>query len=241
MNIIFTKDMMSLIENGQITKMGFSAVSIEGDTIHTRHPFVKCRDYFNGIIIGSTRGFTYGTIYGFELDTKNFPINLDRTEILLEISQGVIDRLESWLHLLNKVEVESSFEPTIFHSIKKGREVYLLVTGDKRWISSSAYISLYTYLLRLFAQIFAPKKMCSLDEGIVFLSKEGKGNDAMYARSQEKQGVKISELLGNYEEIMNGCNMLGMKHEFDETEIPIKEVHSVGGFQNFLSVYKKIC
>ena len=129
-------DPMLLTENSQVTKIRFASIDINGEKIKTRHPFVKCRDYFNEIIVGSHIRYSYCIVYGFTLDTENFPINLNRTELLLEANDKSRKNLIDNWYLLNGFEEENGFRLSSITPIKKEGETYLLILGDKGWIEN---------------------------------------------------------------------------------------------------------
>ena len=79
MKLSFKDNSMDLCEIDQESKMKFAFCKSIGDHVEVFHEPFKCRDFMNEVIVSQHLQHNFGPIWGFSLDYKNYPINLEIT------------------------------------------------------------------------------------------------------------------------------------------------------------------
>ena len=121
-------------------KFAFAVCVDEG--LKQVHDFIKCRDFFNEVVLSCQMGCPSPRIYGFEYPSLEYPISFKVTQLILrgEKLEGLVDRL----HILNDYEVSAGYAPTCLEEIEGTKFLYL--KADRVWTRSTVMISLYTHI-----------------------------------------------------------------------------------------------
>lgn len=124
----------------------------EGVVFEAVHPFVKCREYFNELLMTNHHPeFQYKPVYGFNYKQKEFPLNLDGTRIAIKfpniIAAKTFEKNLNWLHI---VEDFNGVDRTVLHKVDKDKHI-VIVEGSKMWVQKCVLTNIYTLLLKLCA------------------------------------------------------------------------------------------
>jgi len=139
---------MPLIEAFQANEIKFAFVNQKEEDFHMVHSYVKCRDYFNELLMTNVHpNFKYKEVYGFKYKQKEFPLDLSATRIALkfphkEQKQTFIENLP-WIH---KIEEANNTDLTVVHDISPSE---IVVIGSKMWVQKCLLTNIYTLLLKL--------------------------------------------------------------------------------------------
>lgn len=118
------------------------------ETVSIAHPYVRCRDFLNDVLIFSTYiKKDIGRIYGFSLEIKKNPIDWGNPQFLIKYEK--IEELNLFiknLHYLHQLEdfyeiPKTSVERTNFKKT-------ILISFSSFWVSNTLSLSFYTYILR---------------------------------------------------------------------------------------------
>lgn len=112
------------------------------------HPWIQCRDFLGDALFATFNKCPY-SIYGFKFDGTEKTVPTKLTYLLIKNSSK--EDLERNLKVLHHFEQKVKWKKTklIDLNTKDGSQPVFLVTSSKRWVSSTALISLYTMLWRL--------------------------------------------------------------------------------------------
>lgn len=129
----------------QSKEIGFSFCNKKRNTIKQIFHWAICRDFLNDVLIAEEQNIKVN-IYNFRYDPSKNKIDRDRTRFLLKFYDPKdIEYLLSNLSILNTIEKNNKFYPTILRKIEK--DIYL-VEGSKLWLNSTFSLHLYTFLLK---------------------------------------------------------------------------------------------
>jgi len=140
---------MKLDQNEQYISNFYSFVTkLTPETVSIAHPYVKCRDFLNDVLIFSTYiKKDIERIYGFSLEINKNPIDWGNPQFL--IKYGKTEELDLFiknLHYLHQLEdfyeiSKTSVERTNFKKT-------ILISFSSFWVSNTLSLSFYTYILR---------------------------------------------------------------------------------------------
>ena len=161
----------------QDSDLKFSFAVEDEKSIRQTHSFIKCRDFLNEALVSSQIGCESPAIYGFTYPTKEYPVDLEATRLIL--TGADFSNLHKNLQLLNGYEEtirqEELFEFTNLTEIPGTK--YLYLRSSSRWVRSTVMISLFTHIIRCLYQYDI-----DADNFLDFMSKcsEKSGNAAKY-------------------------------------------------------------
>lgn len=118
------------------------------ETVSIAHPYVKCRDFLNDVLIFSTYiKKDIERIYGFSLEINKNPIDWGNPQFLIKYEkEEELDLFIKNLYYLHQLEdfyeiSKTSVERTNFKKI-------ILISFSSFWVSNTLSLSFYTYILR---------------------------------------------------------------------------------------------
>ena len=140
---------MKLDQIEQYISNSYSFVTkLTPETVSIAHPYVKCRDFLNDVLIFSTYiKKDIERIYGFSLEINKNPIDWKNPQLLIKYGKPEeLDLFIKNLHYLHQLEdfyeiSKTSVENTNFNNI-------ILITFSSFWVSNTLNLSFYTYILR---------------------------------------------------------------------------------------------
>lgn len=139
-----------LCEAFQSNDLQFSFVNPSGDNFQMVHPWIKCREYFNELLMLNYHPteFKYTPVYGFNYLQKDFPLDLSETRIALKFAKleqktNFLKHLP-FLHQLEDINLTDHTQ--VFESDKK--HVVVLV-ASKLWIQKCLLLNVYSLVLKL--------------------------------------------------------------------------------------------
>jgi len=142
-------DNNTLRESFQANEIKFAFVNPVGEDFQAVHPFVKCREYFNELLMKNyhPEKFHFVTTYGFAYRHDKFPLDLSATRIALSFptEEQKATFIKS-LPFIHKVEDANSVDHTEVVDID-ARTV--IVLASKFWIQKALLTNIYTLLLKL--------------------------------------------------------------------------------------------
>lgn len=216
---------MYLNEVEQDVNIKFAWCKREDDNITTCHPFVKCRDYLHDVIwYVKYNKHCSEDIHGFTYDPHTCPPITADPYIYMAIrstNSKVIDSMKISKRVLNLFEKENDLPLSRLYTTTK--ENILLFKSPKDWIDSLYSTSLYSYLIRVGAQI---SDFSTKEEFLQKLRFETKGNDSGYAQTVHKHLFNIFKYRKEV-----GFN----KHDFSSWGS--YTVHDSGGICAFCNLY----
>ena len=141
--------LMKLSENEQYISNFYSFVTkLTPETVSIAHPYVKCRDFLNDVLIFTTFiKKDIERIYGFSLKINKNPIDWGNPQFLIKYEDiKELDLFIKNLHYLHQFEdfyeiSKTSVENTNFNNI-------ILITFSSFWVSNTLSLSFYTYIHR---------------------------------------------------------------------------------------------
>lgn len=139
---------MSLTEAFQANEMKFAFVNPVKNDFQMIHPYVKCREYFNELLMTNYHpDFQYSIVYGFRYNKQEFPLDLSATRIAIKFpnttdKKTFIKNLP-WIHAIEEV---NKTDKSIIHEISNTE---LVIVGSKLWIQKCLLTNIYTLMLKL--------------------------------------------------------------------------------------------
>ena len=140
---------MRLDQNEQYISNFYSFVTkLTPKTVSIAHPYVKCRDFLNDVLIFSIYiKEDIERIYGFSLEINKNPIDWGNPQFLIKYEKTEeLDLFIKNLHYLHQLEdfyeiSKTSVERTNFKKT-------ILISFSSFWVSNTLSLSFYTYILR---------------------------------------------------------------------------------------------
>lgn len=149
MKLIPYPQTMPLAESFQANDVKFAFLNLtEGGDFQMIHSWVKCREYFNELLMTNYHpDFKYTTTYGFTYNQKESPLDLSATRIALKFptaaqKQTFLDNVQ-WIHT---IETANEVDKTIIIDVN---EQELIVIASKLWVQNCLLTNIYTLLLKL--------------------------------------------------------------------------------------------
>lgn len=141
-----------LIEAFQSNDIKFAFVNTtdQEDTYQILMPFVKCREYFNELLMTNYHPdeFTFKNVHGFQYNSQ-YKINLEEVLIALKFpNKSVADTFLDNLPYLHKIEESNGVDKlTEVHKVKTTNTY--LIKASKLWIQKCILLNLYTLVIKL--------------------------------------------------------------------------------------------
>lgn len=133
----------------QTSDVTFAPVGIKDGELYQTHPFFRCKDYFNEIVCARRDPGEAYSQYGFSFNAHTH-VTRECTEFLIK-SKTVDEVLAGVDKYLHPLEDELGFSRTVLEPVDTN---IMHVQGDPVWYKEPYMVSIYTYLLRVFA--YAP-------------------------------------------------------------------------------------
>lgn len=147
----YTPKPAKLTEIRQEIDIRFAFVKEKGNELIPITPEVKCRDYFNDLVIANVYKNPkfivniYGFTYSWSPETE---VDSDYTKLVVCFpSISVRDIFIANFHYLTDIEDQNNFVKTSYELIDAANLRYYF-KADKVWQKTTYLISLYTYLIR---------------------------------------------------------------------------------------------
>lgn len=117
-------------------------------SIKQLHPWVKCRDFLGDALFATHHKVSY-SVFGFKFDGTTKAVPTDLTYLLIQHTSK--EQLEKIVPVINYLEKKVRWKQTklIDLNTNKNNNHVMLAIASKKWVSSTALISLYTMLWRL--------------------------------------------------------------------------------------------
>ena len=214
----------------QSVEMKFAFLSEDNKQVYV---FAKCRDFLHDIVRASITGKP-AQIYGCDYNPSKHPRvcessirMLVRSETCRGDDQKVArdEVMESALALIHHYEEIASLKErsTVVRLEKSRKGTTWLFTGPQFWLSSSFFVSLYSFLIRLGDKKISFSDNDELKAKFKEISDKLQDNDSTYLRTLWS---KIDVVVKNYSVIKNGMKWDASYYRDD---IPISKFHNSGG------------
>lgn len=141
----------ALVENFQANDMKFAFVNrLDDNTFQPIHAFVKCREYFNEILMANHHpDFEFIRTYGLDYKKDEFPLDLSATRIAIKFPSAekkeMFMKNLNWLHTIE--DANNTDHTQVFNIEGDGYAV--IVEASKLWIQKCLLTNLYTLVLKL--------------------------------------------------------------------------------------------
>lgn len=118
------------------------------ETVSIAHPYVKCRDFLNDVLIFSTYiKKDIERIYGFSLEINKNPIDWGNPQFL--IKYGKTEELDLFIKNLYYLhQLEDFYEISKTSVERTNFKKTILISFSSFWVSNTLSLSFYTYILR---------------------------------------------------------------------------------------------
>ena len=140
---------MKLDENEQYISNFYSFVTkLTPETVSIAHPYVKCRDFLNDVLIFSIYiKKDIERIYGFSLEINKNPIDWENPQLLIKYEdEDELNLFIKNLHYLHQFEDFYEISKTSVESTNFKKTI--LISFSSFWVSNTLSLSFYTYILR---------------------------------------------------------------------------------------------
>jgi len=141
---------MALGEAFQANDMKFAFLNPAGDDFQMIHSWVKCREYFNELLMKNHHPeFQYTTTYGFDYRHNEFPLDMSATRIAIKFMDIVQQKtFMKNLHWIHSIDDANNCDRTTVHVIDT---VTVIVVASKMWIQKCILTNIFTLALKLAA------------------------------------------------------------------------------------------
>ena len=142
---------MALGEAFQANDMRFAFINpTETGDFQMVHSWVKCRDYFNELLMKNHHPeFKYTATHGFNYKHEEFPLDLSATRIAVKFITNKQKRIFmdnlSWIHA---IETHNNVDPCKVHDID---ETVVVLIASKLWIQKCLLTNIFTLMVKLAA------------------------------------------------------------------------------------------
>lgn len=151
--IIENPDTNHLTESFQANDLKFSFAKLDKDGhYHMQHVWVKCREYFNEILMKNHHpdDFAYEEVYGLKYNYDKFPLEMNETCFAVkfqnqEVKQTFLDNLE----FIHKIEDLHKIEHTKIQAEFDGRDDVVVLHSSKFWMQKCVLFNVYSLLIKL--------------------------------------------------------------------------------------------
>ena len=118
------------------------------ETVSIAHPYVKCRDFLNDVLIFSTYiKKDIERIYGFSLEINKNLIDWGNPQLLIKYEKTEeLDLFIKNLHYLH--QFEDFYEISKTSVERTNYKKTILISFSSFWVSNTLSLSFYTYILR---------------------------------------------------------------------------------------------
>ena len=229
---------MKLDQSEQYISNFYSFVTkLTPETVSIAHPYVKCRDFLNDVLIFSTYiKKNIERIYGFSLKINKNPIDWGNPQLLIKYEkEEELDLFIKNLHYLHQFEdfyeiSKTSVERTNFNKT-------ILISFSSFWVSNTLSLSFYTYILRCLSYSLEGNFWKFINNYEVTMKNwQGKSYSILNPEGRLIEDI-IPEDLSFF--IQNLPQIVKQNHDYSYLHFFIKEnnnyyIHEQAGFVSFL-------
>lgn len=240
------KDENRLNQIYQPIDVQFAPVNLIDGTIYQLTKLFKCRDYLSDTLTTVKTGVVLNRQYGFLYDPKATQVwdVTNKTLLIMRIPTKYIPIFEKSRSLLTKLEEYywDIWDTTTYEIVEK-EENYtsFLVTGDKKWASSTLMLSLYTFIFRILCEDI--KGVTDLDDLIPKInetSEDCSETNIELCSTIVNSTVPLWAILQHHKEIHEGTNVIGMEESFTISPDITGRIHDYGGMKRFFENIERL-
>ncbi|NTV79323.1 MAG: hypothetical protein HGA25_09390, partial [Clostridiales bacterium] len=191
-----------LCESFQANEIKFAfATHIKDDDFQLIHTWVKCREYFNELLMKNyhPEEFSFDEIHGFQYEYDKYPMDMTRTIVALKFpSQESMLRCLDNIDIIHKIEEKNDVvERTVMYQCTTHPQT-LLIIASKFWIQKALLLNLYTMMLKVISNNLKEKDIIQLSHE--FITKVGR-NPAEFEYINRITIKKFNKILDNLDVI----------------------------------------